>query len=628
MLVAVHGEPRDERGDAQASSWSAWASWAAASSTSRRTSISSSSIRRTARPTARARCEPRVLRPPGPPRHRALARRHRRRLRVPRRHAAAALRRQRPAGASRIRRSSSIWSRRAARGSATRGSRRAPLTGTRHDELDALVMPFVFRKYLDFDAYEGLRDIHRQIREQGKRQATTRRTSSSGRAASAKSSSSCRRCSWCAAAASRRCAFAARFQRWRPSASVALCLRPKSRRSATRTFSCAMSSTACSIATTSRRRRCPLTPPSAMRSQARWVSRRAAFDERCRAHARRSPRIAKSSAGGSSAIPTVRPTKRASRRGRPRRRCRRSGPATTGHGAATLASGLRRSPGSSSLLSAFARSARYVQLPALSRQRFECAGAAALLGVGAANPGNAAPTPSVFPAPARAARGGQPAQRLSGAPDRAPADAAAARPIDGGVAMGRRLPDAPSDSARRVARCARAARRARLGRVAHRAWAPAGKPPGRRRATDGRAAPFPACADVSPARAGPGRRVDRRAARRSPFGAGRHRPRRDAHRSVGVDGRPRRGAAAIRDHRVRQARRQGTGLRVRSRSRVSVRRPGRRVGAGALCAARAAAEHLAHQHDPGRTALRRRRAAAPGRREGPDVVVARGISPL
>ncbi|MDQ6619348.1 MAG: bifunctional [glutamate--ammonia ligase]-adenylyl-L-tyrosine phosphorylase/[glutamate--ammonia-ligase] adenylyltransferase [Pseudomonadota bacterium] len=37
------------------------------------------------------------------------------------------------------------------------------------DELQALVTPFVFRKYLDFDAYEGLRDVHRQIREQGKR---------------------------------------------------------------------------------------------------------------------------------------------------------------------------------------------------------------------------------------------------------------------------------------------------------------------------------------------------------------------------------------------------------------------------------------------------------------------------
>ncbi|MEP7328029.1 MAG: bifunctional [glutamate--ammonia ligase]-adenylyl-L-tyrosine phosphorylase/[glutamate--ammonia-ligase] adenylyltransferase, partial [Betaproteobacteria bacterium] len=43
------------------------------------------------------------------------------------------------------------------------------LTGDRHDELDALVAPFVYRKYLDYDAYEGLRDIHRQIREQGAR---------------------------------------------------------------------------------------------------------------------------------------------------------------------------------------------------------------------------------------------------------------------------------------------------------------------------------------------------------------------------------------------------------------------------------------------------------------------------
>jgi glutamate-ammonia-ligase adenylyltransferase len=44
-----------------------------------------------------------------------------------------------------------------------------PLTGACHDELLAIVTPFVFRKYLDFDAYEGLRDIHRQIREQVKR---------------------------------------------------------------------------------------------------------------------------------------------------------------------------------------------------------------------------------------------------------------------------------------------------------------------------------------------------------------------------------------------------------------------------------------------------------------------------
>ncbi len=44
-----------------------------------------------------------------------------------------------------------------------------PLTGGEHEALGELIIPFVYRKYLDFDAYEGLRDIHRQIREQGAR---------------------------------------------------------------------------------------------------------------------------------------------------------------------------------------------------------------------------------------------------------------------------------------------------------------------------------------------------------------------------------------------------------------------------------------------------------------------------
>jgi len=44
-----------------------------------------------------------------------------------------------------------------------------PLTGARHADLAALVVPFVFRKYLDYDAYEELRDIHRQIRAQEQR---------------------------------------------------------------------------------------------------------------------------------------------------------------------------------------------------------------------------------------------------------------------------------------------------------------------------------------------------------------------------------------------------------------------------------------------------------------------------
>ncbi|MGH8713362.1 MAG: bifunctional [glutamate--ammonia ligase]-adenylyl-L-tyrosine phosphorylase/[glutamate--ammonia-ligase] adenylyltransferase [Casimicrobiaceae bacterium] len=44
-----------------------------------------------------------------------------------------------------------------------------PLTGACGPELEQLVTPFVYRKYLDYDAYDGLRDVHRQIREQGRR---------------------------------------------------------------------------------------------------------------------------------------------------------------------------------------------------------------------------------------------------------------------------------------------------------------------------------------------------------------------------------------------------------------------------------------------------------------------------
>ena len=49
-----------------------------------------------------------------------------------------------------------------------------PLTGEEHEELASLVTPFVYRKYLDYDAYEGLRGIHRQIREQERRQDLAR----------------------------------------------------------------------------------------------------------------------------------------------------------------------------------------------------------------------------------------------------------------------------------------------------------------------------------------------------------------------------------------------------------------------------------------------------------------------
>ena len=40
------------------------------------------------------------------------------------------------------------------------------LTGSRHDELAAIVRPFVYRKYLDFGAFAAIRDLHVQIRRE------------------------------------------------------------------------------------------------------------------------------------------------------------------------------------------------------------------------------------------------------------------------------------------------------------------------------------------------------------------------------------------------------------------------------------------------------------------------------
>lgn len=41
-----------------------------------------------------------------------------------------------------------------------------PLTGARHGDLDKLVKPFVYRKYLDFGAFGSMRDLHAQIRRE------------------------------------------------------------------------------------------------------------------------------------------------------------------------------------------------------------------------------------------------------------------------------------------------------------------------------------------------------------------------------------------------------------------------------------------------------------------------------
>jgi glutamate-ammonia-ligase adenylyltransferase len=41
-----------------------------------------------------------------------------------------------------------------------------PMTGGRHDELEAIRRPFVFRKYLDFGAINAMRELHAQIRQE------------------------------------------------------------------------------------------------------------------------------------------------------------------------------------------------------------------------------------------------------------------------------------------------------------------------------------------------------------------------------------------------------------------------------------------------------------------------------
>ena len=155
----TYGEPRSAGGRARSpSSCSAWASSAAASSISPPTSISSSSSPTRATTSRRALHRQRGLlhapRPAGDP---PAGRAHRRRQRVPRRHAAAALRRQRAAdrerrvprrlpadprprlGAIRV-------------GQGARHHRRRLPTSSIHAES---VRPFVYRRYLDFGVFES-----------------------------------------------------------------------------------------------------------------------------------------------------------------------------------------------------------------------------------------------------------------------------------------------------------------------------------------------------------------------------------------------------------------------------------------------------------------------------------------
>ncbi len=166
----------------------------------------------------------------------------------------------------------------------------------------------------------------------------------------------------------------------------------------------------------------------------------------------------------STAPATATPTGPTRRDADARSACRASGAATsrpTPRCATLDAAGFADPAGLLAHLDRVRAGARYVQLPAMSRQRVDAL-VPQLLAV-ASTRGRRRRRADRVRAPVRAARGGEPAQRLPRAPHRAPADAAAARAADGRIAVGRGLPDAPPDPARRAARRARAPRRARLG---------------------------------------------------------------------------------------------------------------------------------------------------------------------
>ena len=321
------------------------------------------------------------------------------------------------------RRSSTTWSRRAARGSATRGSRRARSPATRHDELDALVTPFVFRKYLDYDAYEGLRDLHRQIREQeraarlrAQHQARPRRHPRD-RVHRAGAADRARRAR-AGAARARHAARARRARRARAAAVVARSTRLRDAYVFLRNVEHRLQyrDDQQTQQLPRRRRR------SARCSPRRWTATTSPPSSATLARASRRRRARSSRwCSATPATPQTPTGRRTVRRavGRPAR-------PTTRRARASRAAGFDDPAALLSTLRARARSARYAQLPALSRQRFDAL-VPQLLAVAATQRVAGADRASRVRAPARAARGGRAAQRLSRAADRASAAAAAPR---------------------------------------------------------------------------------------------------------------------------------------------------------------------------------------------------------
>ena len=155
------------------------------------------------------------------------------------------------------------------------GAARSVVAGGSAQALRGVVLPFVFRRYLDYSVFEALRLLHRQIREHAARRApagpSAPTTSSSRAAASARSSSSCSCCRWCAAASSPSCAPAPRCRRCSGWPRAGLMTPETARRRWPRpTSSCAASSTASSTWTTSRPMCCPWAPRTT-RTTATWA---------------------------------------------------------------------------------------------------------------------------------------------------------------------------------------------------------------------------------------------------------------------------------------------------------------------------------------------------------------------
>ena len=254
------------------------------------------------------------------------------------------------------------------------------LTGDRCGELDALVAPFVFRKYLDYDAYDGLRDVHRQIREQGLRRDYLANVKLGD--------GGIREIEFIVQAL--QIVRGGREPQLRVKGTLpalvvlerlGCCRDRRSPRCATRTCSCAGQSTACNIATTSKRTSFPIRPTNARCSRkSMGFATLRDFDAALAGHrAQVSEQFAlilgkreETGANGNAAFTAI-----------------WEEPVATAAAREQLAAaGFTDADALLTTLARVRASGRYLQLPALSRQRFDAL-VPQLIATSSANPGAA-----------------------------------------------------------------------------------------------------------------------------------------------------------------------------------------------------------------------------------------------